>query len=50
MALAKEHLIKEASKPVWSALEPIDPDPVEWLAVAGYRALDQLLAQRSEID
>ncbi len=50
VALAKEHLIKEASKPVWSALEPIDPDPVEWLTVAGYRALDQLLAQRSEID
>ena len=48
VALAKERLAKEASKPVWSALEPIDPDPVEWLTQAGYRALDQLLAQSAE--
>ena len=48
VALAKERLAKEASKPVWSALEPIDPDPVEWLMEAGYRALDQLLAQTFE--
>ena len=50
VALAKERLTKEASKPVWSALEPIGPDPVEWLTEAGFRALDQLLAQSAEID
>ena len=48
VAMAKERLAKEAKKPVWSALAPIDPDPVAWLTEAGYRALDQLLAQSAE--
>ena len=47
VALAKERLGQEARKPVWGALERIDPDPVEWLTQAGFRALDQLLAQQS---
>ena len=49
VALAKAQFTKEAGKPVWSALDPIDPDPAEWLTEAGYRALDQLLAQSSEL-
>ena len=47
VASARERLGQEASKPVWSTLERIDPDAVEWLTQAGYRALDQLLAQQS---
>ena len=50
VALAKERLGEETKKPVWSALAPVDPDPVEWLTQAGYRALDQLLAQSAETD
>jgi len=50
MALAKARLTHEAGKPVWSALLPIDPDPAQWLREAGYRALDQLLAQSAETD
>ena len=44
--LAKERLNEEADKPIWSHLDPIDINPAEWLAEAGYRALDQLLAQQ----
>lgn len=50
VALTKERFAKETGKPVWSALEPTDPDPVERLTQAGYRALDQLLAQSVEMD
>ena len=50
VALAKERLSQEAGQPVWSALERIDPDPVEWLTESGYRVLDQLLAQSATID
>ncbi|MDE0270017.1 MAG: metallophosphoesterase [Gammaproteobacteria bacterium] len=49
VALAKARFAQEADKPVWSALEPVDPDPVEWLTEAGYRALDQLIAQSAEL-
>ncbi len=50
LALARERLAHEAEKPVWSALPPIDPDPAQWLKEAGYRTLDQLLAQSAETD
>ena len=50
VALARERLGREANQPVWGALERIDPDPVEWLTEAGYRVLDQLLAQAAETD
>lgn len=50
VALAKERLTTEASKPVWSALDPLDIDPAEWLREAGYRALEQLVAQSEGLD
>ena len=48
--LARKRLAQEASKPVWSDLGKVIPDPVDWLTEAGYRALDQLLTQPKEMD
>ncbi len=47
--LARERLAEEAGKPVWSDLEGVEPNPVDWLTKGGYRALDQLLAQSKEM-
>ena len=49
IALARNRLRDESQAPRWSGLgEPVEPDPVEWLQKAGYRALETLLAQAQE--
>ena len=48
--VARERLAKEANKPIWKDLEAVEQDPVDWLTEAGFRALDQLLAQPKEVD
>ena len=50
LALAKERLTTEASKPVWGALDPLDIDPLEWLREAGYSVLDELVAQSERME
>ena len=50
VAQAREALRSQAQKPVWSGLDAGEPDPVEWLRKAGWRALDQLLAQAPDGD
>ncbi|MCZ0951136.1 MAG: hypothetical protein OXJ56_01010, partial [Rhodospirillaceae bacterium] len=49
IALARSRLRDESRTSRWSGLgEPLDPDPVEWLRDAGYRALETLLAQSED--
>ena len=49
IALARSRLGNESRTSRWSGLgEPLDPDPVEWLRDAGYRALETLLAQSED--
>ena len=47
--LARRRLAEQSGKAVWRVLEtaPGDPNPVEWLRRAGFRALDRLLEQGS---
>ena len=44
---ARRKLEAQANRPRWSNLDAVTPDPVEWLRKAGFRALDQLLAQEA---
>ncbi len=58
IAEAQERLSRQANAPRWRALHasrpdaveshPSHPDAVEWLRRAGFRALDQLLAQEAK--
>lgn len=51
IALARDRLNYESRAPRWSGLgEPMEPDPADWLARAGYRALEKLLEQAPEQD
>ena len=51
IALARNRLNADARAPRWSGLgEPMEPDPADWLARAGFRALEKLLAQSPEQD
>ena len=53
VALAQQRLLDVSRAPRWSGLgdsrdADADPDPVEWLRNAGFRALEALLAQSPE--
>lgn len=50
VAKASQSLRNQGQKPVWNGLDGDDPDPVVWLRRAGWRALDQLLAQDFDTD
>ena len=49
LGLARRRLAAESGKTVWRGLAPSagEPDPVEWLQRAGFRALDLLMEQGS---
>ena len=47
---ARKRLREQGQKPVWGRLVDDKPDPVAYLRRAGFRALDQLLAQVEETD
>ena len=47
VARARQRLRSQAQKPAWHGLDDAEPDPAEWLRKAGWRALEQLLAQNA---
>ena len=48
IAEAEERLRRQAELPRWKQLHPHPPAALEWLRRAGFRALDNLLAQEAE--